>query len=68
MPRELLLPVPHAIADKLHHLIEEHALNLVEQALKEEQPEHGRLVLLSREFKQLANNLNDLGRRDVIGW
>lgn len=72
MPRELLLPIPHAIADKVHHLLSNHSLDLIDLALQAEDKDHSNhqsLVAQGREFKQLADKLDTLARKaGVMGW
>jgi hypothetical protein len=64
MPRELLLPIPHAIADKVHHLLTDEAeFHLDPSRCDNPNP------TLGRDFEQLAEKLETLAREaGVIGW
>ena len=64
MPRELLLPIPHRIADKVHHAILRAAENAFEDAVEE----RAGAANAHRDLIQLADKLNELGRSEVIGW
>lgn len=64
MPRELLLPVPHAIADQVHHLL----LEAVEQRVRRPDSDAADMVY-ARAFEQLADKLDTLAREaGVMGW
>jgi len=63
MPLELLLPIPHHIADKVHHAILHAAENAFEEAAAGRAP-----ASTHRDLLTLADHLNELGRRDVLGW
>ncbi len=59
MPRELLLPIPHAIADKVHLFLMAQALDSFAEKRFEE----------ARTFQDTADKLNTLAREArVIGW
>ena len=70
MPRELLLPIPHHIADKVHHLFDSHWTNLVSESQEVTDPsERGRLGSEALQFRSLADKLDTLARdAGVIGW
>lgn len=70
MPRELLLPIPHAIADKVHHLLDSHWANLASESQEvTDTSERGRLASEALRFHSLADKLDTLAREaGVIGW
>lgn len=58
MPRTLLLPIPHAIADKVHHLLRNES-----EALMQDDP------AVAYQLFQLSEQLDTLAREaGVIGW
>jgi hypothetical protein len=62
MPRTLLLPIPHAIADKVHHTL---------QAAAETWAETGTptAIHIAQQLDTLAQQLDTLAREaGVIGW
>lgn len=64
MPRELLLPIPHRIADKVHHAILRAAENAFEDAVEE----RAGAANTHRDLITLADKLDTLGREQVLGW
>lgn len=70
MPRELLLPIPHAIADKVHHLLHENAEALIATAIQtKDDDDHRQHIATAHAFQTLAEKLDTLAREaGVIGW
>jgi len=70
MPRELLLPIPHAIADQVHHLFDSHWTNLASESQEvADASERGRLGSEALQFRSLADKLDTLAREaGVLGW
>lgn len=70
MPRELLLPIPHAIADKVHHLLDSYWTTLASEShLVTDTHECSRLNSEALQFRSLAEKLDTLAREaGVIGW
>ena len=68
MPRELLLPIPHAIADKVHHALLNAANAQADTAMKTEQPPLSD-INAANELYDLAEKLDTLAREaGVLGW
>jgi hypothetical protein len=66
MPRELLLPIPHAIADKVHHTLQAAAETWAEEGLREN---NATACAISSQMKLLADKLDTLAREaGVLGW
>jgi hypothetical protein len=64
MPRELLLPIPHAIADRVHH-----TLTAAAEVWAEEAADSQTALQIARDFQSLAEKLDTLAREaGVIGW
>lgn len=64
MPRELLLPIPHAIADKVHHAL----LHAAEDAFEAATEKRGDPATY-RSLLETADKLDTLAREaGVIGW
>jgi hypothetical protein len=70
MPRELLLPIPHHIADKVHHVLDSHWTNLASESLEAtDASERGRLASEALQFRSLNDKLDTLAREaGVLGW
>lgn len=66
MPRTLLLPIPHEIADSIHITLQTASETWMELAVKERSHQ---ALHLSKEFAKLAAALDTLARESgVIGW
>lgn len=66
MPRELLLPIPHHIADKVHHALQAAAETWAEEGVREKS---ATACAVSSQFKLLADKLDTLAREaGVMGW
>ena len=63
MPRELILPIPHHIADKVHHTLIAAAEVWAEEAAHDQTS-----AQMARDFKTLADKLDTRGREQVLGW
>jgi hypothetical protein len=70
MPRTLLLPIPHAIADKVHHLLAGERDYLMDAALHGKSGDDRATQLeTAKQFTALADTLDTLAREaGVIGW
>lgn len=77
MPRELLLPIPHAIADKVYHTLNDEGDYLIDTAIAAksddafggEPGERTAQIHRGRALKDLATKLDTLAREaGVIGW
>jgi protein tyrosine/serine phosphatase len=66
MPRELLLPIPHELADKVHHALTASAEAYADDYLRHNDETHKHTSL---QFHALAEKLDTLARESgVLGW
>jgi hypothetical protein len=70
MPRELLLPIPHHIADKVHHLLTDEAEYYMDASLHGKSGEDRATgIARGQDFQALADKLDTLAREaGVLGW
>lgn len=70
MPRELLLPIPYDIADKVHQMLLNEGDYLMDAAVAAKTgDDRTTQIATARELKTLADKLDTLARKaGVIGW